>query len=175
MGGLGSGERETKKRTVEECWALDAATLFRRGVPGNSITWTNSVGVRTLLGACWFGFEGSARALHLFVKAGPVGNETAIGEMAIRLVTTRPHFGGMRWWFRCSCGLRSRVLYLPQDARYFRCRTCHGLTYASAQAHDARVDKLCKNLSALRAALESENPGEWFLGFRAYSKLRGWL
>jgi hypothetical protein len=62
----------------------------------------------------------------------------------VRLVTTRCHFGGSRWWFRCPlvknghpCGRRVRRLYLR--GRYFGCRHCHDLTYTSSQESDRRV------------------------------------
>lgn len=167
MGGYGSGRRIFKKLTVEDCWPLDAAKLFQHGYPANALTWTNSRGVQTLAAACWYDWEGDTRVLHLHLKVG----DTTIGEMAIRLVSTRPHFGGVRWWFRCECGRRSRVLYMRPDTAYFRCRACHDLIYESAQTHDSRVDYLCRNLTALRAALDSGDHSQFFLGFRAYSKL----
>jgi len=59
------------------------------------------------------------------------------------LVRTRPHFGGVRWWFRCRCGLRVGRLYLPPSGGpTFACRTCHALTYRSSQTHNARLAEL---------------------------------
>lgn len=59
---------------------------------------------------------------------------------SIRLTTTRPRFGGLRWWFICpltnqgrSCGRRVGKLYLPPHGRYFGCRHCYDLTYTSCQ------------------------------------------
>ena len=192
MGGHGSGEKFHKKRTVEECWSLDAAKLFRRGVPGSSVTWTNSRGEQTLAAVCCFDsplprhVSGGLyrRTLTLLLKAGPVEDATALGQSSIRLVSTRPNYGGVRWWFVCplgTCERRVRKLYLPgnehgvPDGRlFFGCRTCHDLTYRSAQTHDSRVDYLCRNLSALRATVDSGDYSQIFLGFRAYTKLRGW-
>ena len=58
------------------------------------------------------------------------------------LTTTRPHFGGRRWWFQCPlvvngvpCRRRCRILYKPYGSRYFGCRHCHRLTYRSRQIH----------------------------------------
>ena len=52
-----------------------------------------------------------------------------------RLVTTRPNYGGRRWWFLCPL-LRRRAakLYLPPGAKLFGSREAHGLTYALCQA-----------------------------------------
>jgi hypothetical protein len=47
----------------------------------------------------------------------------------IKLQSSSCHFGGERRWFVCpSCGKPKGVLFC---ARYFHCRTCLGLTYAS--------------------------------------------
>jgi hypothetical protein len=61
-------------------------------------------------------------------------------DYRIRLVTTRPRFGGLRWWFICPllvsgrpCGRRVGKLHLPPHARYFGCRHCYDLTYTSCQ------------------------------------------
>ena len=60
------------------------------------------------------------------------------GERAdcmVRLVSTRPNYGGRRWWFLCPL-VRRRVakLYLPPGGRLFGSREAYGLTYASCQA-----------------------------------------
>jgi hypothetical protein len=57
-------------------------------------------------------------------------------DYKIPLITTPCYFGGFRYWFRCPwyangvyCGRRVGVLYL--GGKYFACRHCYGLTYAS--------------------------------------------
>ena len=79
-------------------------------------------------------------------------------ECRIQLVTTRPHFGGIRCWFLCplvvdgtSCTVRARKLYLPLGGRYFGCRRCYGLTYASCQQHDKRFDAVRRQLKEVWA------------------------
>jgi hypothetical protein len=63
-------------------------------------------------------------------------------DYRVPLVTTMPHFGGVRWWFACpgqSCGRRAGKLY---GGKYYLCRHCHDLTYESAQEahkHDAAL------------------------------------
>ncbi|HBG68855.1 hypothetical protein A2W67_02600 [Candidatus Nomurabacteria bacterium RIFCSPLOWO2_02_40_28] len=36
---------------------------------------------------------------------------------------------GQRAYFQCSCGLRVNKIYLPADAKEFKCRKCHKLLY----------------------------------------------
>jgi hypothetical protein len=52
-------------------------------------------------------------------------------EQRISLTTTRPRFGGTRWWFICPVtGERVGRLYLPPGASQFASRRAHGLAYA---------------------------------------------
>ena len=67
-----------------------------------------------------------------------VGTEGPAHNYRVGLLTTRPHFGGLRWWFRCPlivngqpCGRRVKMLYLARGL--FGCRECHDLTYLSCQ------------------------------------------
>lgn len=47
----------------------------------------------------------------------------------IKLETTDCHFGGVRYWFICSCGCRVGKLFLAQG--YFVCRFCLDPIYES--------------------------------------------
>ena len=80
----------------------------------------------------------------------------------MRLQTTPAQFGGQRWWFTCplivdgmACNRRAGKLFLPPGAKYFGCRTCHGLTYRSCQeAHQterlfARIEVMERWLAAI--------------------------
>jgi hypothetical protein len=50
----------------------------------------------------------------------------------IFLTTTRPSFGGLRWWFVCPrLNRRVRKLYLPLGGRHFWSRRAYRLAYAS--------------------------------------------
>ena len=64
-------------------------------------------------------------------------------DYIVPLVTTRPHYGGLRWWFRCpntKCGRRVGKLYMPPGEPLFLCRHCHDLAYQSSQEHDKGLD-----------------------------------
>jgi hypothetical protein len=93
------------------------------------------------------------------------------------VTTTRPTFGGRRFWFRCPiardgvhCRRRTGCLYLPPRQSVFGCRLCHGLTYQSSQTHDKRVGALLRNPLALAAALQSTDRAQNLLGIRAYTR-----
>ena len=50
----------------------------------------------------------------------------------IFVATSRPPFGGLRWWFVCPhLNRRVRKLYLPLGGRHFWSRRAYELAYAS--------------------------------------------
>jgi hypothetical protein len=134
-----------RKTTVEECLSIDANLCKRKGVliAGVHLTcrweWTyrdgtkSSIGVEvnTLdMGQPWMGLTYTRKG------EGELQNE----DYRLRLTTTRPLFGGLRWWFICplvvndrACGGRVAKLYLPSRCRFFGCRHCYDLTYTSCQ------------------------------------------
>jgi hypothetical protein len=86
----------------------------------------------------------------------------------VRLVTTSPPVGGVRWWFVCPlvvngtpCRKRVSKLYLPPGSDFFGCRTCYGLTYRSAQEHNGRVAAFLKDPERLMETVACflEKPG----------------
>lgn len=93
----------------------------------------------------------------------------------VEVTTSRPTFGGRRFWFRCPvvrssscCGRRVGRLYLRAGEQVFGCRHCCCLTYRSAQTHDKRKDALARNPIALALALGSPNPKQRLLGIAAF-------
>jgi hypothetical protein len=189
MGGPGSGNhyhwwRARKKRTVEECEALDANRWMREGILKADVhlrggwRWVyhggreNRIGyeVNTLDQACPF-----VRLSYTITWAGTQEQESF--DYPIKLVTTRPRFGGLRWWFICplmvgnrACNRRGGKLHLPPRARYFGCRYCHELTHRSAQTHDKRVDALRKHpelLAAIVENLQGASSGQLILALKA--------
>jgi hypothetical protein len=154
VGGLGSGQRWSKKDVAEACNSIDTATLkrWRLLVPGitdraGTFGWrrdgeekpTSSVSYTLTLGP-------SAGMIRLMYS---MKSQNAELDYVVRLVTTPCHLGGVRWWFICplsrigvACGRRVRKLYLY--GRYFGCRHCHNLTYRSSQESDSRVYTLAR-------------------------------
>ncbi len=75
-------------------------------------------------------------------------------DYRVRLVTTRPTYGGRRWWFLCPLarndgGPPRRVakLYLPPGGTYFGSRQAYGLTYTSCQ-ESGKFEGLYRRLAA---------------------------
>jgi hypothetical protein len=168
MGGYGSTRWgwHSKKDTVEDCLLLNVNQLIqnRKLKDGLHIfggwEWKNSYSgeVTSSIGYelnttdsyyCWL-------RLHYTMK-----NTQERIDFKVRLVTSRPNFGGLRWWFICpliingeACNRRVSKIYSPPSSRYFGCRHCHDLTYTSSQDSDKRVNWLRKNPAALSAIVE---------------------
>lgn len=95
-----------KRGLTSERWGVDLRDLRRRD-------WS------MVLGGSHVSRSGDAVA----IKSG--------GKVAVvRLTTTKPHFGGRRFWFRCpGCRGRARVVYHPA----FQCRRCADLSHPSTR------------------------------------------
>lgn len=84
-------------------------------------------------------------------------NGQLIEPYLVRWVTTRPHFGGVRYWWRCpACNRRCATLY---GGRYFLCRTCHRLAYASSQSRSRYVTVDARLYRIRRRLGETDNVG----------------
>lgn len=187
MGGFGSGShnrRWRKKTVVEDCLRLDAARWMREGILWadhyciGSWRWDYASGKHVSVS-----YEVDTRdttSPHVRLCYSWIWTRTQQHDSAdyrVQLVTTRPQFGGLRWWFICPLTVNSRPcdrrvgkLYMPPHARYFGCRHCHDLTYTSAQEHDSRVGRLRRNPAALLALmdnLETLSPNQLFLALKA--------
>jgi hypothetical protein len=167
MGGFGSGRWgwHSKKTVVEDCKALDLHQLAREGsfVAGRtaSLRWLRGEQETGSIGYSVRPREGGL-LLVLSYRWSRADGEGRSVELPISLETTRPRFGGLRWWGHCplavsgvACRRRVAKLYLPPGACYFGCRVCHGLTYNSAQTHDKRVDALRRNPELLAAIVDN--------------------
>lgn len=169
MGGYGSTRWgfHSKKDTVEDYRSLDTNRWMREGMLQQKAhsfggwSWrnahtgeeTSSIGyeVNTLNDAFpW---------LRLFYTRTRSGEKM---DYKIQLATTRPNFGGLRWWFICplvtdgkACNRRVGKIHLPPGGRYYGCRHCYDLTYASCQESDKRVNWLRRNPDALLAMVQT--------------------
>jgi hypothetical protein len=171
MVGSGSGRwnYHEKKRTTENCWALEVADLPRGTLDGGMLSGVLRVlrldGVRSVLCVRWaLELVGESPVLALSYRACRRAEGREIIER-VRFLTTKPHFGGTRWWFACPlsseegpCGQRVGRLYLPPGESRFGCRRCHSLTYKSSQ-ESHRYDRLC-------ALVAGEDSGEAFEAVR---------
>ncbi len=186
MGGSGSGRwtYHDKKRTVEECWAIDVSDVarvvdvffpFAGLIDRKDAEVGSGFEASTVRCVLEVGDDGTP-LLRLSYELGDKWGIEHWFEQVLRLQTTRPNFGGVRWWFSCprtvdgeECGRRVGKLYLPPGGRYFACRCCLDLTYESCQKshrHDG-----------LFAPMAGETSGEAFEAvkgiFSCQSKGRG--
>jgi hypothetical protein len=137
MGGFGSGWRISKKDVVEDCLVLsanqfvskddDLAGSWKRG----SVRWRDSdqeppFAVIRYEVNLWGGDRGC-----VWLEYDRYGEHV---HSCISLISTAPHFGGHRWWFKCPAkGIRVGNLYLPPGAIHFASRLAHDLTYKCCQ------------------------------------------
>jgi hypothetical protein len=93
--------------------------------------------------------------LNFEVQGGPELNHQV--RQTIALVTTKPHFGGTRWWFICPVtGERVGRLHLPPGASQFASRVHHDLTYA-CQSEDVH-DRAARRARKLKVRLGDTEP-----------------
>jgi hypothetical protein len=143
LGGYGSGWQGSKKATVEGSLVLTASALVRKKalVPGaqtaGSWGWTyeGEDGPHATIR-----YEADLRDTdNAWLRLHYRANGEAV-DYKVQLVTTKPNYGGRRWWFICPIVRRDggpprRVakLYLPSGSKYFGSRETYGLTYTSCQ------------------------------------------
>lgn len=163
MGGYGSGNwyRFDKKATVEDCWKLDVNRLARDGVlvpwRSGSLHWENTDTGERLASVSYVTFPQGEFGLGLRLSYRIADTENV--ELPIRLQTTRPHFGGRRWWFACPLLVngvvcKRRVAKLYMRGRHFGCRHCHDLSYRSCQeAH--HTERMPGRISRMQRLLDN--------------------
>jgi hypothetical protein len=135
MGGVFSGRQKDRARKTVECyWLLDVNQLSEKGClrPGCSSTCRWIVGNEVVS----LNVRAEAERLHLSytVRVWHDGWENMVETISI--VHLRCRFGGSRAYFICpgpgdgtECGRRVTKLHLSR--RYFLCRHCNQLSYAS--------------------------------------------
>jgi len=128
MGGRGSGRRAGYggKPETDDATPLDIRKLSRKGllVPGNNFSWEWTVNNRVVSS---ISLRVERQALVLSYRKRSTGENI---EQRVQIQTSACHLGGQRQWFTCpKCARRVAVLYSP--GRYFECRQCGELAYAS--------------------------------------------
>ena len=135
MGGIGSGNwsRWPTRSVVGTGLTLDLYKLIKDGafcpgqITGGSLTWTRN---DEYIGSIGYSSDltnpasGSVR-LHYNHEDKPV-------DYRVLLSTTRPYFGGVRWWFVCPVNSsRAAKLHLPSGSNIFASRQAFDLAYPS--------------------------------------------
>ena len=148
MGGRGSGRRSSysSKTETSDSMPLDIRKITRKGllVPGSSFSWQWTVNDRQVAG---ISIRVECKSMVLSYLTKSTGE---VVEQQVQMQTSPCHLGGQRHWFTCPrCSKRVAVLYAP--GRYFACRQCGGLSYATQKEGvgdraTTRADKLRKRL-----------------------------
>ncbi len=183
MGGPGSGRYwGCGKATVEDGLTLDINKLVRDGNirPGGwssgTLTWrrvpsgeeVGSIGYEANL----IDPDDAWVRLHYRQNGEPK-------DYRVRLETTRPNYGGRRWWFRCpATGRRVAKLHSPPGGDIFASRRAYGLAYRSQRERsDERALTRTQDIRirlggdpSLAVPFPYKPKGMWW---RTYWRLRG--
>ena len=163
MGGFGSG-RPGWRSKVEHCRSLDVNRLHRAGCirPGYWGGWkwsqdgedTGSIGLR--------GEEHRLRLVYSYQRGG---GEWEKIDVSVPITYVPCRYGGERPYFRCAgivngryCG--KRVVKLYMGGRYFLCRHCYRLAYASQS--ESEHDRVLRRRDKRRMRLGGDPGTEWF-------------
>jgi hypothetical protein len=183
MGGLGSGRRSGSGRGLAEaCLSIDAGALQRAGCLESG--WTG----------LWLWMKDGEQAglislrtghdlLHFTYRVRFGGSEWEDVAETVSIVEVPCRYGGKRPYFRCPgvvsgvvCARRVAKLYCA--GRFFLCRHCYRLAYASQS--ERALDRMLRRANTIRKRVGGEvgmaSPfparprGMWR---RTYERLRG--
>jgi hypothetical protein len=160
MGGLGSTRWSwvSTKDTVEGSRSLDINKLNKAGClrPGH---WGGWQWTREGERVAWITLRRDDDLLRLSYRFRQHGGNWQDVEQATGIIWTACRFGGARPYFICPgvvngvvCG--RRVMKLYGAARYFLCRHCYRLAYASQR--EDRYDRGLRRANKIRAQLGDE-------------------
>ncbi len=154
MGGYGSG-RPSYKQKAEDCRSIEINRLHREGClrAGWHGNWTWSRHGEEL---GKIGMRAKEHLIALDYRVRQYGGGWESISQHVRLTHADCHYGGQRPYFICPaivggryCGRRVGKLYLGQ--KYFVCRHCNNLAYASQS--EPRHDRMLRRANKLRVAL----------------------
>ena len=161
MGGFGSGRRSgTGRSKVESCRSLDVNRLNREGClrAGWMGGWQWS---RDGERVAWISLRADGERLHLAYRVRIGGGDWEDIDESVRIVSVACRYGGARPYFMCpgvangrACGRRVAKLHGP--GRYFLCRHCNRLSYASQS--EGALDRALRRANTIRQRLGGD-PG----------------
>lgn len=155
MGGSGSGYwyRSNSKTTTESQHWIDIRWLKKQGYlpPGSmgSLSWSRG---EEETGSIRYRMEGDR--MVLFYRYRHHGGEWEPAEQTVTFDWTSCNYGGHRTWFLCP-NCKQRIAILFGAGKYFFCRSCYNLTYASQQ--ESKADRLMRKARKIRARLGASN------------------
>lgn len=140
MGGPGSGSwyRHSKKTTLEETKRIDVRYLHQHGYLTDhcrgTLSWQRNGEPSGLIN-----YEHCNGTIILSYRYKFNGGEWENVKQVIQVLTTPCHYGGVRKWLECPLCKR-RVGILSGNGKYFACRHCYKLPYASQR--EGKYDRL---------------------------------
>ena len=148
MGGRGSGRGSSSsgKPETNASMPLDIRKITRAGLlnPGSSFSWQWTVNDQQVAGIR-IRMDWQSLVLSYRLKS-----TDEVVEQRVETQTSPCHLGGERRWFTCpQCSKRVAVLYAP--GRYFACRKCYGLGYATQK--EGVGDRAASGANKLRKRL----------------------
>ena len=154
MGGPGRGRwpaNYTRRRIAECCTDLSITEMTRTGALVHQIE-TSGMLVRT---------DRETQQVHLTIEFKVIWHSADVAWLRlayelphttetvrywIQVACTRPSSRGTHLWFVCPlvgsagpCGRHAGKLYLPPRYKYFGCRLCYKLSYASVHDYEERA------------------------------------
>ena len=175
MGGRGSGRCSSYsgKAETSDSMPLDIRKIVRKGlfVPGNGFSWQWLVNDRQVAGISVRVDFDHGMALSYRIKS-----TGEVVEQRVQTQTSPCHLGGQRHWFTCArCSKRVAVLYAP--GRYFACRQCGGLGYATQKESagdraSTKADKLRKRLGWQIGILNGDGAKPKGMHWETYQRLK---
>jgi hypothetical protein len=161
VGGLGSGRPSgTWRSKVEDCRSLDVNQLHREGClrPGWAGIWQwTRDGERV----AWIELRAELGRLHLTYRLRVGGGDWQDVAESVHIVRVACRYGGTRPYFECpgvvngrACGRRVSKLY--GHGRYFLCRHCCRLVYASQS--EGELERALRRANTIKQRLGGE-PG----------------
>ena len=174
MGGRGSGRRTSYggKPETNDSMPLDIRKMTRKGLlsVGNRFSWQWLVNDQPVAG---ISIRVDFQSMLLSYQMKSTGEVVA---QRVRTQTTPCHLGGERHWFTCPrCNKRVAVLYAP--GRYFACRQCGGLTYATQKENvgdraSTKANKLRSRLGWELGILNGDGIKPKGMHWKTYNRLK---
>lgn len=175
MGGRGSGRCSSYsgKAETNDSMPLDIRKITRKGllVLGSSFSWQWLVNDRQVAGISVRVDFDQGMVLSYHMKS-----TGEVVEQRVQTQTSACHLGGQRHWFTCpQCSKRVAVLYAP--GRYFACRQCGGLGYATQKEGtgdraSTKADKLRKRMGWEAGILNGDGSKPKGMHWKTYQRLK---
>lgn len=91
-------------------------------------------------------------SIRRYLAYGRSESFVPLWDCQVSIVSTKPNFGGSRYWFVCPvCGRRCATLYRLKHRDGVACRVCLKLSYPSQ--HEGALDRSLRRCSKLRQRL----------------------